>query len=47
MEITYDIDESLIGGMTIRVGDRVIDSSVKSKLAKITKELKKIKLAQA
>lgn len=44
MEITYDIDESLIGGMTIRVGDRVIDSSVKSKLEKLTKDLKQVKL---
>ena len=47
IEIVYSIDESLIGGMTIRIKDRVIDSSVKSKLAKITKELKQIKLAQA
>lgn len=44
MEITYDIDESLIGGMTIKVGDRVIDSSVKSKLEKLTKDLKQVKL---
>ncbi|MDO4187922.1 MAG: ATP synthase F1 subunit delta [Lachnospiraceae bacterium] len=44
MEMNYDIDESLIGGMTIRVGDRVIDSSVKSKLEKLTKELKQVKL---
>ena len=45
MEMNYDIDESLIGGMTIRIGDRVIDSSVKSKLNKLTKELKNIRLA--
>jgi len=44
MEMNYEIDESLIGGMTIRVGDRVIDSSVKSKLDKLTKDLKQIKL---
>ena len=44
MEMNYEIDESLIGGMTIRVGDRVIDSSVKSKLEKLTKDLKQVKL---
>jgi len=45
MEMNFDIDESLIGGMTIRIGDRVIDSSIKSKLNKLTKELKNIRLA--
>ena len=45
MEMNYCIDESLIGGMTIRVGDRVIDSSVKSKLDKLTKELRQVKLS--
>ena len=44
MEMSYDIDESLIGGMTIRIKDRVIDSSIKAKLKKLTKDLKQIKL---
>ena len=44
MEMNYDIDESLIGGMTIRIKDRVIDSSVKSKLAKLTNELRLVRL---
>ena len=44
MEMNYDIDESLIGGMTIRIKDRVIDSSVKSKLAKLTNELRQVRL---
>lgn len=39
MEINYDVDPSLIGGMVIRIGDRVVDSSIKSKLDKLTKEL--------
>lgn len=47
MEMNYSIDESLIGGMTIRIKDRVIDSSVKNKLAKLTSELLDIKLANA
>lgn len=45
MEMNYSIDESLIGGMTIRVGDRVVDSSVKSKLEKLTADLKQVKLS--
>ena len=45
MEMNYAVDESLIGGMTIRIGDRVIDSSIKSKLSKLTKDLKTIRLA--
>lgn len=44
MEMNYDVDASLIGGMTIRIKDRVIDSSVKSKLNKLTNELLSIKL---
>lgn len=39
MEIHYNEDPSLIGGMLIRIGDRVVDSSIKSKLNKLTKEL--------
>lgn len=39
MEITYDVDQDLIGGMVIRIGDRVVDSSVQSKLNKLQREL--------
>lgn len=44
-DVTYTIDESLIGGMVIRIGDRVVDSSIKTKLDELSKELKKIQLA--
>ena len=30
--MNYQIDKSIIGGMIIRIGDRVVDSSIKSKL---------------
>lgn len=43
-EITYIVDESLIGGMIIRVGDKVIDSSLKSQLETMSRELYKIRL---
>ena len=39
MEMHYDIDEELIGGMVIRIGDRVVDSSVRTKLDKLQREL--------
>lgn len=44
MEMHYDIDESLIGGMKIRIGDKVVDSSVSTKLSELAKELRKIQL---
>ncbi len=47
MEMNYAIDESLIGGMIIRIGDRVVDSSIKTKLAQMEYELKNIQLKNA
>lgn len=45
MEMHYSVDKSLIGGMVIRIGDRVVDSSIKSKLDALQKKLMKIQLA--
>lgn len=44
MEMTYLVDEALIGGMVIRIGDRVVDSSIKTKLEELTKQLRQIQL---
>lgn len=44
-EVNYSIDKSIIGGMIVRIGDRVVDSSIKTKLGELAKELKKIQLA--
>ena len=41
-EMNYTIDESIIGGMVIRIGDRVIDSSIRHKLDELSRELVKI-----
>ena len=41
-DMNYSVDESLIGGMVIRIGDRVIDSSIKHKLTNLSRELNKI-----
>ena len=38
-EMNYTVDESLLGGMIIRVGDRVVDTSIKSKLKSLSKQL--------
>jgi F-type H+-transporting ATPase subunit delta len=38
-EMRYHVDPSLIGGMVVRIGDRVVDSSVKTKLDLLTREL--------
>ncbi len=43
-EIKYEIDPSLIGGIVIRIGDRVVDGSVQGKLARLRSELVKTKL---
>ena len=37
-------DKSLIGGMVIRIGDRVVDSSISTKLDELEKQLMKIQL---
>ncbi len=44
MEISYDVDGSLIGGMVIRIGDRVVDSSIKTKLSELQKDLLKVQI---
>lgn len=38
-ETRYDVDESLIGGVVIRIGDRVVDSSIRTKLDNMAKAL--------
>ena len=44
MEMHYQVDEDLIGGMVIRIGDRVVDSSVRSKIFELQRELLKAKV---
>jgi F-type H+-transporting ATPase subunit delta len=43
-EMHYEVDAALIGGMVIRIGDRVVDSSIQTKLQTLTRELSKIQL---
>ncbi len=44
LETEYRVDASLLGGMIIRIGDRVADSSIRSKLDAMERNLKKISL---
>ena len=44
MEISYGVDASLIGGMVIRIGDRVVDSSIRTKLNELQKDLLKVQI---
>jgi F-type H+-transporting ATPase subunit delta len=40
IEAQYAIDDSLLGGVTIRIGDRVIDGSVRGQLEQLDKSLR-------
>jgi F-type H+-transporting ATPase subunit delta len=44
LETHYKIDKDLIGGMVIRIGDRVVDSSIRTKIYNLSRELSKIQL---
>ena len=44
LEMHYEVDPQIIGGMVIRIGDRVVDSTVKRKLNDLTKQLLQIQL---
>ncbi len=44
MEMNYSVEPELIGGMVIRIGDRVVDSSIRTKLESLTKQLLQIQL---
>ncbi|MCD7826095.1 MAG: ATP synthase F1 subunit delta [Clostridiaceae bacterium] len=43
--MNYSVDAALIGGVVIRIGDRVVDSSIRTKLNNMAKDLSKIQLA--
>ena len=44
MEMHSAEDKSLSGGMVIRIGDRVVDSSISTKLGELERQLMKIQL---
>jgi F-type H+-transporting ATPase subunit delta len=44
MEMNFTVDEELIGGMVIRIGDRVVDSSIANSLNNLKKQLHSVQL---
>lgn len=44
-ETSYQIDPALIGGMVIRIGDRVVDSSIRTRLYEMKRELSQLQMA--
>ncbi len=47
MEMHYTVDKSLIGGLVIRIGDKVVDSSIKTKLEGLKRELANVSVQLA
>ena len=43
-EVDYQIDPALLGGLIIRIEDRVLDSSLKTQIEKLSKGLSKLSL---
>ena len=39
VELNAQVDESLIGGLTVRVGDRLLDASIRGRLERLRHEL--------
>ena len=39
VEMTFDLDETLIGGATIRIGDHLTDGSIRTQLERLRQEL--------
>lgn len=44
-DIQYEVDSELIAGLVIRIGDRVVDSSIRTKLSKLSKQLLNIQVS--
>ena len=42
VKLDVTVDESLIGGLVVKVGSRMIDSSIRSKLAKLQNVMKEV-----
>ncbi|MEQ8173773.1 MAG: F0F1 ATP synthase subunit delta [Syntrophomonadaceae bacterium] len=45
VQLSQVVDESLIGGVKLRIGDRVIDATVAKRLEMLKEQLKKIKIS--
>ena len=44
LEMNYVVDPGLLGGIRIRIGDRVVDNSIQTKLEEMTSSLSKVRV---
>lgn len=44
LEMEYKVDKSLLGGMVIRIGDQVLDNSIRSQLDAMSRQLASVRL---
>ena len=44
-EVSYTVDKDILGGLVIRIGDRVVDSSIRNKLNSMAQNLYKIHIS--
>ena len=45
LEFNYEVNPDIIGGMILRIGDRVVDSSIRTEIDQMAKSLSKIQLS--
>ncbi|MFP4697376.1 MAG: F0F1 ATP synthase subunit delta [Eubacteriales bacterium] len=45
VEAVFTVDESLIGGVNIRIGDRIVDNSIKGNIELLARDLMKVQIA--
>lgn len=44
-EMEYQVDPGILGGLVIRIDDRVVDSSLKTQIGTLARQLSKIQLS--
>ena len=44
LEMNYNVDASLLGGIRIRIDDRVVDYTIRTKLEEMTRKLSKVRV---
>lgn len=44
LEMNYQVDPSLIGGIVVRIGDHVVDGSIRTRLYGLKKELSSLQI---
>ena len=47
IELTFDVDDSILGGVVLKVGDRVLDASLRAQLENLRETFKQTKSAKS